>query len=200
VLTIGAVYSCFAYALGIWPANGAFRQAGYQATTPERVVITRPAAGQRVPHAVTAQGTAERIDDDITPWLIVKAGRSYYPQGKIPSPVSGTGTWSERVFFGSANGSADHEYVLYVVAADSATNDQFESYVRRRAARGKVRALSDYDGTYPNPLSTIPSTSSASPKRRIRTFQAGEFSQRVDAPIAQFCSLVAGLSIARRVP
>jgi hypothetical protein len=25
--------------------------------------------------------------------------------------------------------------------------------------------------------------------RRIRTFQAGEFSQRVDAPIAQFCSL-----------
>jgi hypothetical protein len=37
-------------------------------------------------------------------------------------------------------------------------------------------------------------------ERRIRTFQAGEFSQRVDAPIAQFCSLVAGLGIARRVP
>jgi len=36
--------------------------------------------------------------------------------------------------------------------------------------------------------------------RRIRTFEAGEFSQRADAPIAQFCSLVAGLSIARRVP
>jgi hypothetical protein len=34
----------------------------------------------------------------------------------------------------------------------------------------------------------------------IRTFQAGEFSQRVDAPIGQFCSLVAGLSLARRVP
>jgi hypothetical protein len=37
-------------------------------------------------------------------------------------------------------------------------------------------------------------------ERRIRTFQAGEFSQRVDLPIAQFCSLVAGLSLARRVP
>jgi hypothetical protein len=65
-------------------------------------------------------------------------------------PVSGTGKWSEPVFFGSANGGADHEYMLYVVAADSAANDQLEAYVRRRAARGKVRALSDSDGTYPN--------------------------------------------------
>jgi len=36
--------------------------------------------------------------------------------------------------------------------------------------------------------------------RRISTFQAGEFSQCVDAPIARFCSLVADPSIARRVP
>ena len=38
------------------------------------------------------------------------------------------------------------------------------------------------------------------PDRRIRTFRADGFSQGVDAPIAQFCSLVAGLSVARRVP
>jgi hypothetical protein len=44
------------------------------------------------------------------------------------------------------------------------------------------------------------SPSGKNAERRIRAFQAGEFSQRVDAPIAQFCSLVAGLSIARRVP
>jgi hypothetical protein len=44
------------------------------------------------------------------------------------------------------------------------------------------------------------SPSGENAERRIRGFQAGEFSQRVDAPIAQFCSLVAGLSVARRVP
>jgi hypothetical protein len=100
---------------------------------------------------VTARGAAERIHDSITLWLVVKAGRSYHPQGKIHLPVGGTGKWVEPVFFGSADGSASHEYMLYVVAADPAANDQLETYVRRRSMRGKVRALSDSDGTYPNP-------------------------------------------------
>ncbi len=94
---------------------------------------------------MTARGSAEHIHDNITLWLIVKAGRSYYPQGKIRLPVGGTGKWVEPVYFGSANGSVNHEYVLYVVAADPVT------YVQRRAARGKIRALSDSDGTYPTP-------------------------------------------------
>ena len=113
--------------------------------------MTSPKSDTRVPHAETARGSAEHIQDTITLWLIVKAGRSYYPQGKIHLPIGGTGTWFEPVYFGTPNGCAGHEYMLYVVAADLAANNHFETYVRRRASQGKVRALSDSDGTYPNP-------------------------------------------------
>jgi hypothetical protein len=126
-----------------------WRQMGRRTAPAHGVVITSPAAGQRVPHAVTARGSADHIHHNITLWLIVRAGRSYYPQGKIHLPVSGTSEWIEPVYFGSANGSLNHEFALDVVAADPEANSQFEMYVRRRGAAGKVRALSDSDGTYP---------------------------------------------------
>jgi hypothetical protein len=55
------------------------------------------------------------------------------------------------VYFGRPNESVNHEYMLYVVAADPPANSLLEKYAQRRAALGKVRALSDSDGTYPAP-------------------------------------------------
>ena len=150
-LTICAIYGCFASALGIWPTSGASRPTSDRPTTTHRVAINSPAAGQRVPHAAVVRGSAEGIHADVTLWLIVRDGHNYYPQGKIPLLVDGTGNWSERVYIGSASGNGNHEYMLYVVAADPAANSQFETYIRRRTMQGKVRPLSDSDGTYPAP-------------------------------------------------
>lgn len=79
-------------------------------------VITSPLTDQTVPHAVWARGSAVNVANGLTLWLVILAGRSYYPQAKIRLPPSGNGTWDQLVHFGRVDGSAGRHYTLYAVA------------------------------------------------------------------------------------
>jgi len=71
-------------------------------------------------------------------------------------------------------------------AADEPESDMQAGFHEWDVPETRFRTLkchSEYHGAL---LQTFPQGDA---ERRIRTFQAGEFSQRVDAPIAQFCSL-----------
>lgn len=114
------------------------------------IVITSPANGQLVPQALWTSGSAVNVADGLTLWLVVLAGRSYYPQAKIRLPVSGTGTWDQLVHFGRIDGCVGNHYTLYAVGADSAATRAFEDYFRHRATGQDPGPLSDDAGTYPD--------------------------------------------------
>ncbi len=113
-------------------------------------VITSPRADEVVPQAVWARGSAVNIADGVTLWLVVLAGRSYYPQAKTRLPASGSGTWEQLVHFGQVDGGGDNRYTLYAVGADAAAAHVFEDYFRQRAAGQDPGPLSDVAGTYPD--------------------------------------------------
>jgi hypothetical protein len=141
---LAAVAGIAATVLTIWPM--AARQSAKAAP---RVVITSPTGKKPVPRRATARGLAQRIPDDITLWLVVRASDGFYPQRKIQPLADGTGTWGEPVTFGRVDGSVGHEYVLYVVGADPMANSLLELY-RQQVAAGKTSPLSDTRGTYPD--------------------------------------------------
>ena len=96
------------------------------------------------------RGAAVSVANGVTLWLVVLAGRSYYPQAKTRLPASGTGTWDQLVHFGRVDGSAGHHYTLYAVGADSAAAGVFENYFRQIATGLDPGPLSDVAGTYPD--------------------------------------------------
>jgi len=93
-------------------------------------VITSPLAGQIVPQATWALGSAVNVSNGMSLWLVVLAGRTYYPQAKIGLPPTGTGTWDQLVHFGRVDGSAGHHYTLYAVGADAVASRVFDEYFR----------------------------------------------------------------------
>ncbi len=113
-------------------------------------VITSPLTDQVVPHAVWARGSAVNVANGVTLWLVVLAGRSYYPQAKIRLPASGTGTWDQLVHFGRVDGTAGNHYTLYAVGADAAAARVFDDYFLQGAAGQDPGPLSDAAGTYPD--------------------------------------------------
>ena len=115
------------------------------------VTITNPQHGDQVDRRVTVRGTAAGIPDGGTLWLVVRAGRSYYPQGMVRLPIGGAGDWTYTVHFGSPNGSSGHEYTLLAEGADSAARSYFERYMARQDAE----PLSDAKGTYPTTAQTL---------------------------------------------
>jgi hypothetical protein len=116
-----------------------------------RVNITYPTADQRVHQAETARGLAERVPDGVALWLVVKAGRTYYPQARIHLPVGGTAEWTQLVHFGRINGSYEKPFTLYAVGADSAASSQFDAYMRRQDGGAVVDGLRESRGEYPRP-------------------------------------------------
>lgn len=67
-LTICTVYGCFAYAMGIWPANGAFRRAGPRTTTTQAVAappVTPGIQRGRQPYAPPEPGQANRQQEEV---------------------------------------------------------------------------------------------------------------------------------------
>ena len=113
-------------------------------------IISSPLNDQVVPQAVWVRGSGVNVANGVTLWLVVLAGRSYYPQAKIRLPPSGTGTWDQLVHFGRVDGSAGHHYTLYAVGAESAAAHTFENYFRQKAAEKDPGPLSDVAGTYPD--------------------------------------------------
>jgi hypothetical protein len=113
-------------------------------------IITSPQTDQIVPQAMWARGSAVNVTDGVMLWLVVLAGRSYYPQAKIRLPPGETGTWDQLVHFGRVNGSAGNHYTLYAVGADLGANRVFEDYFRQREAGQDPGPLSDAAGTYPD--------------------------------------------------
>jgi hypothetical protein len=110
------------------------------------VAIVSPEADHDVPQAMTARGSATRIPDNMTLWLIVQAGRNFYPQTKIH--LSPDGRWFELVHFGRIDGSVGREYALRVVGADPEASSRFEIY-KQQSARQDTAPLSEDKGTYP---------------------------------------------------
>jgi hypothetical protein len=123
---------------------------GARTDTASSAVITSPLTGQIVPQAVWARGSVVNVADGVTLWLVVLAGRSYYPQAKIRPPASGTGTWDQLVHFGRVDGSAGNHYTLYAVGAGAAATRAFEDYFRQRTAQQDSAPLSDAAGKYPD--------------------------------------------------
>ncbi len=111
------------------------------------VAVAIPSDAQVVPQAMTASGSATRIPDNMTLWLIVQAGHSFYPQTKIH--LAPDGRWFELVHFGRIDGSVDHRFTLYVVGADPEANGKLEIY-KQQSARKDTAPLSEAKGTYPN--------------------------------------------------
>ncbi len=140
---------------------------GGRAGTASSAIITSPLNDQVVPHAVWARGSAANVANGLTLWLVVLAGRSYYPQAKIRLPASGSGAWDQLVHFGRVDGSTGHHYTLYAVGADPAAARVFEDYFRQISARQDPGPLSDVAGTYPD-VTTFASVHviRAAPERR----------------------------------
>lgn len=111
------------------------------------VIVEIPRDAQVVPQAMTASGSATRIPDNMTLWLIVQAGRSFYPQTKIH--LAPDGRWFELVHFGRIGGSVGHRFTLRVVGADPEANGKLEIY-KQRSAHKETAPLSEAKGTYPN--------------------------------------------------
>ena len=112
------------------------------------VVITSPEADQRVPQKVTARGSAARIPDKMTLWLIVQSQQRFYPQAKIHLPTSGTSRWAQQVNFG-ARESVSHEYTLWAIGADPAANSRLEIYLQQKAVNNDTPPLTEAKGTLP---------------------------------------------------
>jgi hypothetical protein len=115
------------------------------------VTITNPLPGETVDQRVTARGTATGIPDGGTLWLIVRAGRSYYPQGMVRLPIGGAGDWTHTVHFGSAKASAGHDYTLLAEGANPAARSHFE----KSMAHQDTEPLSEAKGTYPQTATTL---------------------------------------------
>lgn len=137
-----AVYMCFAYALGIWPA-------GRSRTGRASVIIDEPLPDRPAAQAMTARGRARRVPRDETLWLVVQAGDKFYPQAKIRLPPDGTGSWARPVHFGRIGDDSGEEFTLVAVGARAAASSRFEIFLQREAAHQKQAALTEADATYP---------------------------------------------------
>ena len=137
-----AVYMCFAFALGTWPAGrGRMGRAS--------VIIDEPLPDRPVAQAATARGRARRVPRDETLWLVVQAGDNFYPQAKVRLSPDGTGSWARLVHFGSVGGDSGEEFTLVAVGAGPAASSRFEIFLQREEAHQKPAALRETDGTYP---------------------------------------------------